>query len=787
MAAMISSRISASGWPPGLSGIPQGAPQGASLRGGAFLPDSMGPTARQIIEIAPGADLTGDPGYWPWVDITSLALWEPGVSINPMGRQDEFNDSPAPAQCKFTVKNFTGDFTPFNAFSKWYPGIKLGVPVRVLLDMGNGASLRFQGEVSNGFAPRWDASRRYAVCDIEASGISRRHGQGTDPLRSPMTRGVSTQAQFFDANVAAIIRYWPMEDGTSSTSAVEFFGHESIVPFGTVTWASSAEAPGTAGIPAFANGAGFNQTLPVYTSPSPQQWRMQFVMQLQTTLSADTTIFSWKTEGGTYNNWRLQWVNASAVFQLQALDDAGVNHLSDPGGGVPLPGITFFIDVQTYQSGTSLYWSWDMASPSAGFGGGANNEAAQTLGRLRSLHLLTTAQTDNMLFGHMGALTSVDVDLSLGFPLFGVPGDYFYLLAFSGIEKPTERIRRICAEENVHIDVVGRSDIYLTLGAQEIDTFLNILKGCARADGGLLLDGMGPGYTYIARSAIEDRASSLTLNAAGGQVQYPLIPMPGDQGHVNKFTASRQHGSSVTARDVTSPMGSGPNGINEYSSSASYNFLNDNALYGRAQFEVGLGTANEARYPAIHVELAKAANATLRQAWLDMSPLSRIEISNLISVFGFSNDALSLLVQGYSEHFNSKLWSIALNNTPYAPWRVGQYVATTGDTNEFAMRFEAQSSDTAVSGEYPAGSTSIVMNVDPLGLGIRISTTADDMPCDVVLSGFKVHVTAVSAYSAGQQTLTVDATIGPIHAGSPMTLWRPAVLGLTQEAITLAF
>jgi hypothetical protein len=48
-------------------------------------------------EIAPGADLTGNPNLWPWVDITSSVRADPGISRDDMARimQERRHETPA--------------------------------------------------------------------------------------------------------------------------------------------------------------------------------------------------------------------------------------------------------------------------------------------------------------------------------------------------------------------------------------------------------------------------------------------------------------------------------------------------------------------------------------------------------------------------------------------------------------------------------------------------------------------------------------------------------------------
>ena len=98
-----------------------------------FLTNVFGPNARILVEAAFGANLSGDPNYWPWVDITQNVRQAGGqvIAITPMGRSDESSQA-QPAGCAFEVDNTTGDYSK-GPQSRWYPLIRQNTPIRIPL------------------------------------------------------------------------------------------------------------------------------------------------------------------------------------------------------------------------------------------------------------------------------------------------------------------------------------------------------------------------------------------------------------------------------------------------------------------------------------------------------------------------------------------------------------------------------------------------------------------------------------------------------------------------------
>lgn len=88
------------------------------------------------VQIAWGSSPDSDPATWVWTDATPAAFTSaeqtPSVVIT-RGTSSE-GGALEPAQCTFTLDNHTGDYTPDNPRSRFYPKVKINTPVRVLID-----------------------------------------------------------------------------------------------------------------------------------------------------------------------------------------------------------------------------------------------------------------------------------------------------------------------------------------------------------------------------------------------------------------------------------------------------------------------------------------------------------------------------------------------------------------------------------------------------------------------------------------------------------------------------
>lgn len=747
----------------------------ASPAGGVpFLTDMFGPGARLLVEAAFGADVTStEPQSWNFYDITTDVRQADGqrVTISPMGRSDETAQA-QPAGCAFQLDNTSGDYSK-NPLGRWYPYIRRNTPIRVRLYVGGQWSTRFQG-YANGWVPSWDTSGNLAVVAVSASGILRRLQQGKSPLRSSYTRGIGSSA--------SLVGFWPCEDGASSARIAEYTGLQAPVTVDPllVSFQQGTPPAGTDKVAKLSAGA-------VLAAPvsyaSTNQWTLSLLVNIPSVPAGDTVLVSWSTTGSYPHMQYLMTPNylgtGQANVRFQGYDSTGALVLDDAipysdgaSGGLVGDGfgkwINIVLSMYTDTPNNEIFYEHSLYGPDSDhklLGNGFI--ASKTAGQLTAWSM--TATSGGALVGanvgqiavHSISLDWTDIVNTLYRKLLNgyAPG------RFHAGETATARLARLCGEEGVPIEVVGTSTV--TMGAQGIDTFINLLRECETADGGVLGDGRGPGLRYTARPLRYNTPAVLTLDAAGADVADPFNPTDDDQRNRNLYKVDRKNGSSVTYADVDGPLGTDT--IGTYDSTLTVNVATDDVLLNRAAWQVHLGTVDEPyRYPTLNLDLA--ASPDVAAGWLATPLDSRLDVTNVDDVAPqHPTGTISLLLEGYTETLGPFDWRIAANCSPYGPYRVftiGDQVLGRLDTGGAQLGADAAT-----------GATSLTVVTTGVKRWIDSATYPSMFPFDVEVSGTQVTVTAVAGTSS-PQTFTVTGVTKPLHAGDTVKLWKGPVIAL---------
>lgn len=772
----------------------------AGNAGGKFLPDVF-PAGRQLVEAAFGYDTTSDPTTWVWTDITRYCQWDPGVDIT-LAFQ---NEQPDLVPAKFTVdlrndQPSGGDFTLDNAMGRFWPNVVENVPIRAGLDIGNGYNLCFQGEATS-WTPTWDVNGQLALVTLLASGVSRRIRQGTSEARSAMRR-------FFELNAIAPDGYWPLEDSANSVTAASALtngtamtasggsssgsGVEFGVPQGRTQPAYTGyDIPliGTAGLVSLAEGGSL-------TVPLPQGFATRYTIQFTAfswaytgSAGADLTLARWTTGSGTFARYEVRQSSADGGVSIVGIDSAGsVTTLLTT---VLAPIDEFAYAVSLTQNGSNIDTSlYSYRTRSGGvFGSTGNDSRAGTLGPpiqltlnpnktvvTRSAIVGSENQTNDIRMGHVGIWYGTAPLLNTA-TANATNGNYYSAWNAWKAESATDRLIRLCAEQKVPLTVVGSSDI--PMGPQPTAGFLDLIKECAAVDGGLLFDGLGPGFTYIARTEMYSQAATLTLNAAGGgDVLGPAKPDHTDSGRVNTYTANSPAGSSRIFRKTDGALGTKKVGL--YDDSGDHNTFSDNDLSQIAAAMVGRGTVGGINFPRLKFELAKPLTSLKAQAWLNCRPSSRIDA---IGVAKGTNPDRRNFLRGWNVKWNSKLFTVTANLTPYDGWRVSTLANPTGDTqgNNAYLGWLEVDTVTTLADLNPGDSSVLCAFTGNQMTNPNASTYADDLTgLYVNLDGLKIGVTGISVPSGNQQVVSVNTAdvLRKIRAGSTLIAWDPVVPGM---------
>src|SRR5690606_5033207 len=188
-----------------------------------------------------------------------------------------------------------------------------------------------------------------------------------------------------------------------------------------------------------------------------------------------------------------------------------------------------------------------------------------------------------------------------------------------------------------------------------------------------------------------------------------------------------------------------------------------------AYWRAHLGTADEARYPTINVEMANpniASDPQLTHALMAVNVGDRMTIDNLPAFVPPSRlGIVSQIVQGWREIISAFAHDIEFNCTPETPWRVGVW-----DTD----RYDTAGSQLAVDAAQGAGTLSVTTTLGP-----RWTTNTGDVPFDIEVAGIRVTVLGVLGTGATQTFVVDSATVTKaLPSGAEVRLADPAIRAL---------
>lgn len=699
------------------------------------------PTGTVAVEIAWGADLTDTDGSgWSWTDITSDVRAADGLTFS-LGRSDEASVS-QPANLALKLDNTSGDYSLGGRSSNW-PNVRRGTPVRVRVDIGSGAVTAWQG-YADGFTPTWDSpAGQVPVVAVSASGVLRRLSQGTDPLRSALYRYLTL--------VEAPAEYWPLEEektasqgesatGGSSASFVPIL--DSGVLYGKVKWGGDDDNPATSR--AVTTSAGGSISCPTRSALFGTYWAV-----------------SWSMRYTSGSGARLQ-------FDTTLQDDtARVTALFYTSGDVEFYEGASFTPVMTWNQGD--YADWDDVWHHYLLVINGFSWSVYVDGVLKDTHTaVSAAPPETLKFSSLPDPGGVEDPISVAhvavFSSAPTVADLADAAAAHRGELATDRLVRLCAQQSVDLSVSGTTPT--TMGPQTPATFLDLLRECETADQGVLYDGVGPGLRYVCRSARENAAVDLTVDA--DELVAPFAPTDDDQRTRNRVTAQAA-GSKATVEDVDGPLGTAVVGV--YDSSLDVNIADSADAVHYAGWAVHAGTQEGYRFPALTLDLrAVPARAA---AVLALEPSSRVLLQNVAdTVAAMPDEDVNLLVEGVSMTLAPYAWRVTLKCSPFGPWIVGTLADDSGDTDDDLIRLDTDGSTLSASASVGSTSISVATTSGPLW-----TTTADDYPLLLDVGGVKVRATAC-VDGTSPQVMTVDALPVARSSGAPVKVWAPPALAL---------
>lgn len=727
---------------------------------GEWLPELFGGVGRQSLKVAWGADPDGDPSLWTWTDLvpTGHVQWNPGVAVQ-IAEQGTSASQIVASQLTADLRNDQangGDYTLGNALGANWPNVRENTPIKRELDAGGGPVVRFQGYVTSWDPSRGPGGERFV--SITAHGASRRIRRGKSAKFSALHR------VYDRLNASA---YWSLEEGEGGTvGASSVMGvPDMTTTLGTVSFgAADASLPSSLALAQFSRDGVAGQltgVIPATASAFAGDWTIEFVFKSPALDAGKFIIVMHWNVTGTIDLW-----------------DIVITPIAD--GGLTLRYINTAGGLATYKSNVAVDdGEWHQVRVNCQQTAGIDVQlilddvqidsrtTTGTNGAITTVVVNPTGDPDSAIpaLGHIAVFNDPDTRAA------GDSGAAFR--GYSG-ETVAERMARLAAEAGVILEIIGDADDLM--GPQRPGTFLELLQDAVDVDGGILFDGLGPGLTYITRQHAYSQPAQLTLDAAQGDYVAKLRGSNDDSGRVNTFNA-RDPLTNATRTFTRTDGELGTDAVGEYEDGGDFRVENPEQLTQIAAWRVGLGTVPGLRWTQLSLQLAKPSSSRLAQQWLDALPLSRVDA---LGIDTGSNPDRRLILRGWRETTNSLLWTIAANIAPYDAFAVSVIANETGDTSEFIGWAEVDTVTTAA--DLAAGGSSVV--VDVVGTTLTnptVSTYADDLlGLYIWLDGLKVGVTAISAPSGTQQTLTLNPAdvVRRVPAGSTVMAWNPFVAGL---------
>lgn len=750
--------------------------QGAAPRGIPILTQQFpNATLRLLVEFAFGADLTASSGSWVWTDVTSDVQVDGGkhVTIN-VGRQDERSVA-GPASCTIALDNRLSKYSSTALGQNW-PNVTRGTPVRVrALPNGNAplGNTLFQGYAAS-FVPQFDSTGRWGSATVTANGLLRRLGQGSAPTQSTL--------RTYTPNVASLVAYWPMEDGSSATSFAAA-GPAGVYPMsfaGTPQLHSNSTCVGSDSLPVLAGSTW--ASVPSYAPTNQVQVRMLVAFPLAASALPDQTVILRVFTNGSIAYWDVLYLVGGALkAQGHSAVDGSVVFDTGPVG-FAVDGTGSQISLALSQSGSDVAVTLSKFTQSGAVASYANaTAAAQTVIGCAFIQLLpNTISTTQVAMGHVTVQSAVTDIFENAQPVSAYDGEWAHdrqgrLLVLAGAES-----------RGMFTDSNGGTT---RMGPQPIDTVINLIRECEATAVAFLVDGLDASVKTSSHTNVENSAASLTIDATSGALVPPFQVTDDDQLLTNEWTLTQRNGSPVTFTDTAGTYG--VNKVGRYQNSETVNVdmnqtgsLNGafgiKAVLDRAAWLVHETTVEGYRIPTL--EIAFHHNPELLSTWLSTvqgAGVGRIDITNLSTVYPqLPSGTVSLLAVGFSHTIDQFTWTTTINCIPFLPWRVGVAAQTAGDTNEYVLRADTSGSSLVVGVDVGATSLSVATTSGPVW-----TTDADDVPFQVRIGGIPVTVTAVSGASS-PQTFTVDpATVSKgLAVNSDVRLWNPTVLAIGVTA-----
>lgn len=592
--------------------------------------------------------------------------------------------------------------------------------------------------------PRWDVTGADVWVPITAQGITRRLGQGSSPLWSPLRRALTGAAGTQQVGRDLLpVDYWPFEDGPDASGAASGLpGHVQLRSWGPIGW-GQVSSPGSADLPDWSSST-FAASGPVVGVGGVRDWSVGCLIQASGTTAWTALVVV--VASGVYGEIRLALTSSATT--VQGISDSGTTTLATVVETV-MDGDPHWVEMrETESGGVVTHGLWIDGS----LAGSSTDSGSQG----RPVHVRVQPRSaDPAGLGHLAVFAdpvAATYALILAAAIAGHAG-----------ETAGRRVERLCREEGIPVHVVGDPDRSTPMGVQPAAQLMGLLRECEDADGGILYEPrevLGLAYRCSSARYHQPVTAELTYGAAG-EVSPPLEPTDDDRDLRNDVTASRRQGSSARHEVTSGPLSTQdpPDGVGVYDTAVTVNVADDGQLPSQASWRAHLGTWDEARYPLVRVNLAALGDAGKTALMADVVALDcgdRLTIADTPP--WLPPGPVDQHVEGYAETLAQFVWDMRLVCSPAGPWQVfvvEDPVFGRLDTGGSELALAVNDADTELLVATDAGSQPWITTARPA-----------DFPFTLNLGGEVVEVSAISG-DHSPQTFTVERSVNGIVKGHP--------------------
>lgn len=691
-------------------------------------------------------------------DRLAVKVWDPAAAAEPRDWQLTATDGRITAPGYIGVRSgVAAGNTDTKPVGFWYDDLQV-------------VDRRAHMEVSE-WPPRWNPAGTDSWVPIQASGILRRLSQGRQPVLSPMRRTIAATGP---------VAYYPAEDGVlASAAGSAVSGQAPLVVTGSVEFSDETartfleqfgETLGTSTLADLAAGGSLAVTFGGDVSAATtNRWTVHTFGQFDMLYaSADIVLMEWTTTG-TFVRWQLVLIEATDHTQVIAYTAAGtptvvIDRPSVAGGLIVWA-------VSAEQSGGTIsvtYWVGSNTNTVTG-------SVAGTLGGVTSMTVNRsgTTSTQPMPFGHLAVWATANIPYRVGIVTDSYGGRVYAASGSYHGELAADRIARLCAEQGVPVLVSRTGDPSARMGAQPAAAFLDLLRECADADGGIL--GEAREQLALTYRCLTTLYNQTPLDLDYTHLAPPLEPVDDDEQVRNDVTVTRRNGSSARAIRTTGPLSvqPPPAGVGVYDTDVTLNLANDGQLADQAGWRMHLGTWDEARYPTARVLLAdpqwqaavELAGRVVAAAEGDM-----VQLDGLPDWLP-PGPVLSM-IRASVERIDEFTRSIDWTWVPGGPYTVAEA--------DGAARVPADGSTLAAGISASATSLQITFTAE----NGRWTTDVADFPLDIRVGGERIRLSGITGTSSPQTATVatggrgVNGVSRAWSAGTPVDVWLPAIAPL---------